>query len=62
MPLLITGATGHLGRLVVEQLLADGVPAGDIIATGRATDKIKDLADRYEYDALTRVLEEACAH
>jgi len=46
MPLLITGATGHLGRLVVEQLLADGVPAGDIIATGRATDKIKDLADR----------------
>jgi NAD(P)H dehydrogenase (quinone) len=46
MPLLITGATGHLGRLVVEQLLADGVPAGDIIAAGRATDKIKDLADR----------------
>lgn len=46
MPLLITGATGNLGRLVVEQLLADGVPAGDIIATGRATDKIKDLAER----------------
>ena len=46
MPLLITGATGHLGRLVVEQLLDAGVPAGDIIATGRATDKIKDLADR----------------
>jgi NAD(P)H dehydrogenase (quinone) len=46
MPYLITGATGHLGRLVVEQLLAAGVPAGDIIATGRATDKIKDLADR----------------
>jgi len=46
MPFLITGATGHLGRLVVEQLLAAGVPAGDIIATGRAIDKIKDLADR----------------
>jgi NAD(P)H dehydrogenase (quinone) len=46
MPLLITGATGQLGRLVVEQLLAAGVPADDIIATGRATDKIKDLADR----------------
>jgi NAD(P)H dehydrogenase (quinone) len=46
MPFLITGATGHLGRLVVEQLLAAGVPAGDIIATGRSTDKIKDLADR----------------
>jgi NAD(P)H dehydrogenase (quinone) len=46
MPLLITGATGQLGRLVVEQLLAAGLPAGDITATGRATDKIKDLADR----------------
>ena len=40
------GRAVHLGRLVVEQLLAAGVPAGDIIATGRATDKIKDLADR----------------
>ena len=46
MTLLITGATGPLGRLVVEQLLAAGVPAGDIIATGRATEKIKDLAER----------------
>jgi NAD(P)H dehydrogenase (quinone) len=46
MALLITGATGHLGRLVVEQLLAGGVPAGDIIAAGRATSTIKDLADR----------------
>ena len=46
MTLLITGATGHLGRLVVEQLLTDGVPAGDILATGRSTGKIKDLADR----------------
>jgi NAD(P)H dehydrogenase (quinone) len=46
MSLLITGATGHLGRLVVEQLLAAGVPAGDITATGRATDTIKDLAER----------------
>jgi NAD(P)H dehydrogenase (quinone) len=46
MPLLITGATGHLGRLIVEQLLAAGVPAGDITATGRATARIKDLADR----------------
>ena len=37
MPLLITGATGHLGRLVVEQLLAAGVPAGDIMEIGRAS-------------------------
>jgi NAD(P)H dehydrogenase (quinone) len=52
MPLLITGATGRLGRLVVEQLLAAGVPAGDIIATGRPTDKIKDLEAGYA-EALT---------
>lgn len=46
MSLVVTGATGHLGRLVVEALLDRGVPAGDIVATGRATDKISDLADR----------------
>ena len=46
MSLVITGATGHLGRLVVEQLLEAGVPADEIVATGRATEKIKDLAER----------------
>ena len=44
MSIVITGATGHLGRLVVEQLLADGTPAGDIIATGRDTARLDDLA------------------
>jgi len=46
MSLVITGATGHLGRLVIEHLLDQGVPAQDIVAAGRATTKIKDLADR----------------
>ena len=46
MPIVVTGATGHLGRLVVQELLARGVPASDVVATGRAIDKIKDLADR----------------
>jgi NAD(P)H dehydrogenase (quinone) len=46
MSLVITGATGHLGRLVVEQLLEAGVPPDEIVATGRATEKIKDLAER----------------
>lgn len=46
MPIVVTGATGHLGRLVVEELLARGVPANEVVAAGRATDKIKDLADR----------------
>jgi NAD(P)H dehydrogenase (quinone) len=43
---IITGATGHLGRLVVQDLLRRGVPAGDITATGRDITKVKDLADR----------------
>jgi NAD(P)H dehydrogenase (quinone) len=46
MSLVITGATGHLGRLVIEHLLDQGVPAHDIVAAGRAITKIKDLADR----------------
>ncbi len=46
MSVVITGATGHLGRLVVQNLLQQGVPAGDITAAGRDTTKIKDLADR----------------
>lgn len=46
MSYVITGATGHLGRLVVEQLLDGAVPAGEIVATGRDVAKIKDLAER----------------
>jgi NAD(P)H dehydrogenase (quinone) len=46
MSLVVTGATGHLGRLIVEDLLARGVPAADIVAAGRDVTKIKDLADR----------------
>ncbi|SHM92566.1 SDR family oxidoreductase [Actinacidiphila paucisporea] len=46
MPIVVTGATGQLGRLTVEALLQRGIPAADIIATGRDTTRIKDLADR----------------
>lgn len=46
MSVVVTGATGQLGRLTVEALLRRGVPAPDIIATGRDTAGIKDLADR----------------
>jgi NAD(P)H dehydrogenase (quinone) len=46
MSLIITGATGHLGRLVVESLLARGTAASDIVATGRSTDRLADLAAR----------------
>jgi NAD(P)H dehydrogenase (quinone) len=46
MPLLITGASGHLGRLVVDALLDRGVAASEIRAGARDTARIADLADR----------------
>ncbi|WP_275561771.1 SDR family oxidoreductase [Streptomyces sp. 5-6(2022)] len=46
MSIVVTGATGQLGRLTVEALLRRGIPAADIIATGRDIARIKDLADR----------------
>src|SRR6478735_6113843 len=42
----ITGATGHLGRLVVAELLARGVPASDVVALARTPEKATDLATR----------------
>ena len=46
MTIVITGATGQLGRLVVEALLESGVPAGQIVAAGRDLGKVADLAGR----------------
>ncbi|GAB4085211.1 SDR family oxidoreductase [Myceligenerans cantabricum] len=42
----VTGATGHLGRLVVEELLSRGVPASDLVAIVRTPGKAADLAER----------------
>ena len=46
MSIVVTGATGHLGRLVVEALLDRGVPGGQMVATGRRTEPLADLAER----------------
>lgn len=56
MSIVVTGATGHLGRLVVESLLERGTEG--IVATGRAVEQLQDLAERgvrverLDYDAV----------
>lgn len=44
MTIVVTGATGHLGRLAIESLLATGVPAGEIAAVARNREKAAPLA------------------
>jgi len=42
----VTGASGHLGRLAVQELLARGVPSSDVVAVARSRGKVADLAER----------------
>ncbi|WP_329175717.1 SDR family oxidoreductase [Streptomyces sp. NBC_01477] len=44
MSIVVTGATGHLGRLVIAELLARGVAPAGIAAAVRDTGKAADLA------------------
>ncbi|MEV8016742.1 SDR family oxidoreductase [Streptomyces sp. NPDC086554] len=46
MSIVVTGATGHLGRLVIDGLLAARVPAGQIAAVVRDKEKAAPLAAR----------------
>ena len=46
MSIVVTGATGQLGRHVLEALLERGVAAGDIVAAGRSVEKLADFAER----------------
>lgn len=46
MSIVVTGATGQLGRLVIAELLARGVPAEDIAAVVRDADKAAGLGER----------------
>lgn len=42
----VTGVTGHLGHLVVEELLERGVPAIEIVGLARNPEKAQGLTDR----------------
>jgi NAD(P)H dehydrogenase (quinone) len=44
MSLVVTGATGQLGRHVVASLLAKGVAADQIVALGRDDERLAELA------------------
>ncbi len=45
MTILVTAASGHLGRLTIDALLARGVSASEIVAGARTPSKVADLAD-----------------
>jgi NAD(P)H dehydrogenase (quinone) len=61
MTIVVTGATGKLGHLIVEALLRDGVSPSDIVAGGRELAKLDDVAAqgvrvaRIDYDDPTSV-------
>jgi NAD(P)H dehydrogenase (quinone) len=47
LTIVVTGASGQLGRAVTERLLTDhGVTPGELVLVTRAPDKLTDLADR----------------
>ncbi|ADB35736.1 NmrA family protein [Kribbella flavida DSM 17836] len=46
MSIVVTGATGQLGRLVVADLLAAGVPASGLTAVARSKEKAADLIEQ----------------
>jgi NAD(P)H dehydrogenase (quinone) len=56
MTILVSGASGRLGRLILERLIARGVAASDLIAGARSLGKLEDLRARgirsvaFDYD------------
>ncbi|MBX0301912.1 SDR family oxidoreductase [Cryobacterium sp. 1639] len=44
MSIVVTGATGQLGRLIVEHLISRGVAPAEITAVGRNAERLADLA------------------
>ena len=46
MTILVTGTSGHLGRLVVDALLRDGAEPSSIVAGARNVESVAELAAR----------------
>lgn len=46
MTILVTGAGGQLGRLVIDRLLARGADPATLVAGARTSSKVADLAER----------------
>lgn len=46
MTIAVTGASGQLGRLIVDDLLDAGTAPDQVVATGRNTERLADLAAR----------------
>lgn len=46
MSYIVTAATGQLGSLIVEALIARGAAPADIVATGRRLEKLAHFAER----------------
>lgn len=44
--ILVTGATGHFGRVAIESLLKKGVSPGDITALARSAEKAAAIKDK----------------
>ncbi|WP_418499371.1 SDR family oxidoreductase [Flagellimonas sp.] len=64
--ILVTGATGVVGKSTIEHLLKKNVPASQVIGLARNKEKLKDLAakgveiregDYLDYDSLLRAFE-----
>ena len=57
MSIVVAGATGQLGRLVVEQLLTRGIAPDEVVAAGRSADMLAQLGKLgvrtavFDYDA-----------
>lgn len=45
MSYIVTATTGHLGRLIVDALIARGAAPGTIVATARNMEKLSSLAE-----------------